>query len=62
MNALILCAGMGSRFNISNDLGPKCLIELNKKKLIDIQIESLKKNNIHNIAVVSGYKSQLVKN
>ena len=43
MNALILCAGMGSRFNISNDLGPKCLIKFNHRKLIDIQIESLKK-------------------
>tara|TARA_Y100000816_G_scaffold101042_1_gene70489 strand:- start:1 stop:720 length:720 start_codon:yes stop_codon:yes gene_type:complete len=62
MNALILCAGMGSRFNISNDLGPKCLIKFNHRKLIDIQIESLKKSNINNIAAVSGYKSQLVKN
>ncbi len=61
MNALILCAGMGSRFNITSDKGPKCLIEFNQNKLIDIQIDSLKKNNIHNIAVVSGYKSHLVK-
>ena len=34
--------------------------KFNHRKLIDIQIESLK-SNINNIAAVSGYKSQLVK-
>lgn len=62
MNALILCAGMGSRFNISNDIGPKCLLKFNQKKLIDIQIESLRKCNINKIAIVTGYKSELVCN
>lgn len=61
MNALILCAGMGSRFNKEKKVSkPKCLIEFNKKKIIDLQIKALNRNNIKNIAIVTGYESQLI--
>ena len=61
MKSLILCAGKGSRFNTNTKSIPKCLIEINKKRILDIQILSLRKNNIKNIAVVTGYKSELIK-
>ena len=60
MKSLILCAGKGSRFNTNTKSIPKCLIEINKKRILDIQILSLRKNNIKNIAVVTGYKSELI--
>tara|TARA_B100000900_G_scaffold384483_1_gene373340 strand:+ start:3314 stop:4039 length:726 start_codon:yes stop_codon:yes gene_type:complete len=62
MRSLILCAGKGSRFNTKEKSIPKCFIELNKKKIIDIQINSLKKNNINEIAIVTGYKSEILIN
>ena len=62
MKALILCAGMGSRLSIPNYSGPKCLLKFNKKKLIDIQISSLRKCNINKISIVTGYKSELINN
>lgn len=60
MRSLILCAGKGSRFNTQNNSKPKCLIEINKKKIIDMQIFSLQKNHINDIAIVTGFKSQLL--
>lgn len=54
-HAIICAAGTGSRlgFNI-----PKCLVEINHKKLIDYQLELLQ--NVPNVRVVIGFQSEKV--
>jgi choline kinase len=60
MKAIILAAGRGSRMKELTDEVPKCLLEVEGKALLDRQIESLKVAGIHEIAVVSGYKRELL--
>ena len=62
MKALILCAGQGSRFNTNEYKIPKCLIKINQRKLIDIQISALYKNDIKDIAIVTGFNSKFIDN
>ena len=60
MNAIILAAGRGSRLKNLTDERPKCLIEINKKSLLDRQLEVLNSCNINNIAIVKGYKEEKI--
>ena len=60
MNAIILAAGRGSRLKNLTDEIPKCLIEINKKSLLDRQLEVLNSCNINNIAIVKGYKEEKI--
>jgi len=58
--AVILCAGTGSRIkNFTKK--PKTLLKIGSKTIIERIILSLKKNNINNINIVTGYKSALLK-
>jgi len=60
MNAIILAAGRGSRMkNLTSDK-PKCLVQLNGKTLIQWQLDALNQAGISNIAVVTGYKRELI--
>jgi len=61
--AIILAAGMGSRIKKLYPNKPKCLIEIPQKKIsiIGRQIQLLKKNNIKDILIVTGYKSNILK-
>ena len=60
MNADILAAGRGSRMkNLTSDK-PKCLVRLNGKPLIQWQLDALNQAGISNIAVVTGYKRELI--
>ena len=57
---VILAGGKGTRINeISNGL-PKALMPINGKPLILYQIELLKKNNIQDILVLTGYLSEKI--
>lgn len=62
MKAIILAAGRGSRMKNLADERPKCLVELRGKSLLDWQLEALRKAGISEIAIVTGYKRELLAN
>lgn len=60
MRAIILAAGRGSRMQNLTDERPKCLVELRGKSLLDWQLQALRAAGIDDIAVVTGYKRELL--
>lgn len=62
MKAIILAAGRGSRMKNLTDARPKCLVELRGKALLDWQLEALHGAGISEIAIVTGYKRELLLN
>lgn len=60
MRAILLAAGRGSRMKELTDARPKCLVELRGKSLLDRQLEALRKAGISKIAIVTGYKRELL--
>lgn len=62
MKAIILAAGRGSRMKDLTDERPKCLVELRGKSLLDWQLEALRAAGITEIAIVTGYKRELLAN
>ncbi|WP_454562292.1 phosphocholine cytidylyltransferase family protein [Pseudomonas sp. AIG] len=60
MKAIILAAGRGSRMKSLTDERPKCLVELRGKPLLEWQLESLRAAGISDIAVVTGYRRELL--
>ncbi len=61
MKALLLAAGRGTR--ISRYLGgnPKCTVDIGGQKLIQYTIDLLHKKGIHDIAMVLGYRADVIK-
>ena len=58
MKAIFIAAGQGSRLgNLTKDL-PKPLVDVNNKSIIERQISLLRKNNVNDIVVVTGYKKE----
>lgn len=57
--AIILAAGEGSRLRPVTLTTPKPLVAVNGVRLINTGIEALKKNDIHEIYIVTGYKKEL---
>ena len=58
MKAIFIAAGEGSRLgNLTKDL-PKPLVDVNGKSIIERQISLLRKNNVNDIVVVTGYKKE----
>jgi hypothetical protein len=62
MKAIILAAGRGSRLKNLTDEKPKCLIEVRGKSLLNWQLEALNSADISDIAIVTGYKRELLAN
>ena len=62
MKAIILAAGRGSRMKNLTEERPKCLVELRGKTLLDWQLEALRAAGITEIAIVTGYKRELLAN
>lgn len=62
MNALILAAGFGSRLMPLTQYRPKCMVECNGKKIIDYEIEALRKGGVDRVGVVGGYLFDKLKN
>ncbi len=60
MKAIILAAGRGSRMKTLTDERPKCLVELRGKALLDWQMEALHAAGIHEVAIVTGYRRELL--
>lgn len=63
MKAIILAAGQGKRLGNITKNTPKCLLKLDKKTILNYQIDSLIKCGIDKILVVTGFKEEkIVKN
>ena len=60
VQAIILAAGKGSRFNNLTKTIPKCLFTIGKTTILDRQIDLLLENKIDDILVVTGYESNLI--
>ena len=61
MKILVLAAGQGKRLRpLTNDI-PKCMVSYKNKPIIDYIINTAKSSGINKIAVVSGYKKNILK-
>lgn len=60
MKAIILAAGRGSRMKSLTDERPKCLVELRGRTLLHWQLQALRNAGIQEIAIVTGYKRELL--
>lgn len=60
MKALLLSAGIGSRLRPITDTIPKCLVEIDKKPLLEYWIELLVQDGIYEILINTHYKSEMV--
>lgn len=60
MKAIILAAGRGSRMKTLTEERPKCLVELHGRPLLEWQLAALKDAGIGEIAIVTGYKRELL--
>ena len=62
MIAIILAAGYGNRMRPLTDNEHKTLLKINDITIIDNIIDSLIDNAVNNIVVVTGYRSEELKN
>ncbi|MGF6090694.1 phosphocholine cytidylyltransferase family protein [Pseudomonas sp. 18173] len=60
MKAIVLAAGRGSRMKSLTDERPKCMVELRGRTLLEWQLEALRGAGIREIAIVTGYKRELL--
>lgn len=60
MKAIILAAGKATRLLPLTKDTPQCLLNINKKTILEIQIENLKRSGIDDITVITGYLSDKV--
>jgi choline kinase len=60
MKAIVLSAGQGKRLLPLTAELPKCLLSIQGKTLLEWQIDELNKCGIHQITVVTGYRSEKV--
>ncbi|WP_295052854.1 phosphocholine cytidylyltransferase family protein [Sulfuricurvum sp.] len=60
MKMIILAAGQGTRLRPFTNDRPKCMVEYNNKPIIDYILETAKACNLRNIAVVNGYKREVL--
>jgi choline kinase len=61
MKSLILAAGLGSRIPEISQKKPKCLILINKKTILKRQIDIMRKKNISDIGIITGFKRNKIK-
>ena len=59
MKAIILAAGRGTRMKDLTDDRPKCLVELRGERC-DLQLEALLEAGVEEIAVVTGYRREML--
>ena len=60
MKIIILAAGQGTRLGPLGEKIPKCLLPLNGSSLLEHSIEILKKLNLNDITVITGFMSEKV--
>lgn len=60
MRVIILAAGQGTRLRPLTNDRPKCMVELDKKPLLEYQLDLFKEFNITDINVVTGYLEEKI--
>ena len=55
MHLVILAAGQGTRLRPMTDSKPKCLVELNGKSILSMQLSTARQAGIKDLAVIRGY-------
>ena len=60
MKAIILAAGEGKRLKPLTDNQPKCLVEFRGKPIIGYILEAMRQCGVHDVTVVTGYKSEVL--
>lgn len=61
MKLIILAAGEGIRLRPYTLDKPKCMVEFNKKPIINSILDNCKSENISDITIVTGYKEEILK-
>jgi len=61
MKAVVLAAGLGKRLATVSVEKPKVLVKIGEKTLIERNLDKLRKLGINQIALVIGYKGEMVK-
>lgn len=61
MQAVILAAGLGRRIRSVSNALPKCLIEVNGKKILHHQLDVLRSRGIQDIVIVVGYLQEKIR-
>lgn len=62
LQAVILAGGKGTRLGSIGKKLPKAMIEVNGEPFIQKLINQLKKNNIKNFLILTGYKRKIIQN
>jgi NDP-sugar pyrophosphorylase family protein len=57
---VIMCGGEGTRLKVLKNKYPKCLVKINKKTLLEHQIQLAGKYKFKNIILLSGYKHLVI--
>ena len=60
MKGIILAAGRGSRMGALTDERPKCLTVMAGRTLLEWQMSALRAAGVNDIAIVTGYKKELL--
>lgn len=60
MKMIILAAGQGTRLRPLTDNKPKCMVEYNNQPIIDYIIKAAYNSGIKDIAIVNGYKKEVL--
>jgi L-glutamine-phosphate cytidylyltransferase len=60
VRALILAAGRGSRMGRFGADRPKCLVELDGRPLIELQVAALRRGGAEEIGIVRGYRAEML--
>lgn len=60
MKMIILAAGQGTRLRPLTNDKPKCMVEYKNKPIINYILDCAKECNIENIAIVNGYKKEVL--
>lgn len=61
MNCILLAAGLGTRLRPITNTVPKCLVEINRKALLDIWIDKLNDIGVDSILINTHYLANQVK-
>jgi len=61
MKAVVLAAGLGKRLATVSAEKPKVLVKIGEKTLIEHNLDKLRKLGINQIALVIGYKGEMIK-
>lgn len=61
MKATILAAGQGTRLRPLTDNIPKCMVEYQNKPIIDYILDAMQECGVNDIAIVGGYKIDILK-